>query len=91
MNTSFKIVLSSLVGGLAIHGALMACGGGGRSAIAQSVPSSCAHCQVIAEGLPTDAYGHLALHAAEALDGGWEPFAATGSAVVLRQCAPPSP
>ena len=91
MKPSAKLFLATLVGGLVVHGALAACGGGPSSADAQSTPTSCATWQVMAESLPVDGYGAITAGATLVVDAGWEPFSTTGDFVVLRQCAPSTP
>jgi len=82
MRPSIKVVLGSLVGALAVHGALSACGG---SRSANASPSSCATWQV----LETSSASPSAPEPPMVLAPGWEPFAVdpVGN-VFMRQCAP---
>ena len=89
--TKFRsLLLASLLGGLAIHGALVACSGSG---IAGAQTTSCqqwAVVEVAAGGLAagpaiTTGGGPLQTYAAPA---GWEPIGATGSGFDFRKCLP---
>ena len=92
--TKFRsLLLASLLGGLAIHGALVACSGSG---IAGAQTTSCqqwAIVEVQANGLATGATvttGATGVAPAQALvvPAGWEPFAGGGNDYVLRKCMP---
>jgi ABC-type transport system substrate-binding protein len=91
MKSTIKIVLGSLVGALAIHGALTACGAGNKSANAQTTPTSCTTWQVA-----TVAGGNSSSPTSpDPVPTGWEPFAWLAgnngfnqSTIVIRQCAP---
>jgi hypothetical protein len=92
MKSAVKVAVASLVGGLAVHGALTACGGsGGGSANAQSSPS-CSAWQVavvddvivgliLSDGTPSGP-GPTTVPA------GWEPFGLYGQSPLVRRCAP---
>ena len=84
MKSTIKLVLGSLVGALAIHGALTACGAGNKSANAQTTPTSCTTWQVAI--VPLD--NGSSPTSPDPVPAGWEPFAWSAGNLVIRQCAP---
>jgi hypothetical protein len=91
MKSTVQVILGSLIGSLAIHGALSACGGGGEtSANAQTSSSTCTTWQVATTEVPESA----STMTPGVIPTGWEPFGLSGTNgygqenIVVRQCAP---
>jgi hypothetical protein len=89
MNVRLKVLAASLIGALAIHGALSACGGG-SSSTANASPNACATWQVAEynASIGTLAVPGTDTDYVQTLPAGWEPFALDGTSPVLRRCAP---
>ena len=89
--TKFRsLLLASLLGGLAIHGALVACSGSGLAGAQTTTCQQWAVIEMGTNGLAagptlTTSVGPLQTFAAPA---GWEPFGATGSGFDFRKCMP---
>ncbi len=81
-----------VVGGLAIHGAIVACEtvtkvgrvDAGEAGIAHAAPSDCTSWEV--QYVPVPVAGPNIPTGKQALTAGWEPFATLGGSLVLRRC-----
>jgi hypothetical protein len=92
--TKFRsLLLASLLGGLAIHGALVACSGSGLAGAQTTSCQQWAVIEVVAGGLapgPTVTTGATGVAPTQSFiaPAGWEPFGATGSGYDFRKCMP---
>jgi hypothetical protein len=91
--TKFRsLLLASLLGGLAIHGALVACSGSGNAGAQTTSCQQWAFFEV-AGGLalgPTVTTGGTGVDPTQAYlaPAGWEPLGASGSGYFFRKCMP---
>ncbi len=90
--TKFRsLLLASLLGGLAIHGALVACSGSGNAGAQTTSCQQWAVVEVVASNLTaasetvTTSAGPAQTHAAPA---GWEPIGSVGTSYLFRKCLP---
>jgi hypothetical protein len=89
--TKFRsLLLASLLGGLAIHGALVACSGSGK---AGAQTTSCQQWTVfnvassaLETGQPVTLSGGTAQP--QTVPAGWEPIGSVGSNYLFRKCGP---
>ena len=93
-NNVVSLTLAAIIGGLAIHGAFVACsGGGGGADVANAQASSCQQWAVFPEAYSAYPRTGPSIPVANApsaqtwlIPEGWEPFGTVSSGLVVRRC-----